>query len=48
MPVWEIYKQVTSGGNLAYGCALGIILGFIIILISAIQFIVSRLWVHYE
>lgn len=48
MPVWEIYKQVRSGGNLAYGCALGIILGFIIILISAIQFIVSRLWVHYE
>lgn len=47
-PVWEIYKQVNSGGDLAYGCALGIILGLFIILLSVIQFAVSRLWVHYE
>ncbi len=48
MPVWEIYQQVKSGGNLAYGSALGIILGLVIIAISAIQFAVSRLWVNYE
>lgn len=48
MPVWEIYQQVVSGGNLAYGCALGIILGLIIIAISALQFIVSKFWVNYE
>ncbi len=47
-PVWEIYKQVNSGGDLAYGCALGIILGLFIILLSIVQFAVSRLWVHYE
>ncbi len=47
-PVWEIYKQVNDGGDLAYGCALGIILGLFIILLSAVQFAVSRLWVHYE
>lgn len=48
VPVWEIYKQVNSGGDLAYGCALGIILGLFIILLSAIQFAISKLWVHYE
>lgn len=48
MPVWEIYQQVKSGGNLAYGSALGIILGLVIIAISAVQFVVSRLWVNYE
>lgn len=48
MPVWEIYQQVVSGGNLAYGCALGIILGLIIIAISALQFAVSKFWVNYE
>jgi len=48
VPVWEIYKQVNAGGDLAYGCALGILLGLFIILISVIQFAISRFWVHYE
>lgn len=48
MPVWEIYKQVNDGNNLAYGCALGVILGIFIILISTIQFVASKYWVHYE
>ncbi len=47
-PVWEIYKQVNSGGDLAYGCALGVVLGLFIILLSVVQFAVSRFWVHYE
>lgn len=48
MPVWEIYKQVTDAGNLAYASALGIVLGLIIIAISAIQFVVAKLWVNYD
>lgn len=48
MPVWEIYKQVTDAGDLAYASALGIVLGLIIIIISAIQFAVSKLWVNYD
>lgn len=48
MPVWEIYKQVQYGGDLAYASALGVILGLLIILLSALQFAVSKLWVNYE
>lgn len=48
MPVWEIYKQVTDAGDLAYASALGIVLGLIIIAISAIQFVVAKLWVNYD
>ncbi len=45
MPVWEIYRQVTDAGDLALASAMGIILGVIIIAVSALQFIISRLWV---
>ena len=48
VPVWYIYQQVQSADNLAYGCTLGIILGLMIILLSIIQFVISKLWVHYE
>lgn len=48
MPVWEMYNwsSVDGGGNLAYASALGIILGLIIVVISAIQFIASKYWVN--
>ncbi len=50
MPVWYIYKYTTSSWNYAagYACALGIVLGLIILAISAVQFVLSRFWVHYD
>lgn len=50
MPVWYIYKYTTNQFNYeaGYACAMGIILGLIILALSAIQFGVSRFWVHYD
>ncbi len=48
MPVWEIYRVVTEANDISLASAMGIILGLILICLSAVQFIVSRLWVHYE
>jgi multiple sugar transport system permease protein len=48
MPVWEIYKQSYSGGNIAYASALGIVLGIIIMGFSAVQFLLSKFWVDYQ
>lgn len=50
MPVWYIYKftSVDYGYRLGYASAMGIILGIILIVISLIQFFVSRYWVHYD
>lgn len=47
-PVWEIYKQIVNGNDFAYGCAMGIVLGLFIILISIVQFVASKYWVHYD
>lgn len=47
-PVWEIYKQIVNGNDFAYGCAMGIVLGLFIILISIVQFVVSKYWVNYD
>ena len=48
MPVWEIYETVIEKNELGYGSAMAIVLGLILIILSAIQFGLSRLWVHYE
>jgi multiple sugar transport system permease protein len=48
MPVWEIYKQSTKGGNIAYASALGIVLGLIIMAFSGVQFLISKFWVDYD
>ena len=49
MPVWWIYKFMGSYGyRYGYASALGLVLGFLLIIISAIQFIVSKYWVKYE
>ncbi|MFA7032016.1 MAG: sugar ABC transporter permease [Bacilli bacterium] len=49
-PAWWIYNYASGGYgfNLGYASAMGVILGLFILIISAIQFIVSRLWVHYD
>ncbi len=46
-PVWFIYIR-TSAGFTGLATACGIILGFFILIISAFQFVVSRLWVNYD
>lgn len=50
MPVWYIYKYASNEWNyqLGYASALGIILGIIILLITLVNFLISRLWVKYE
>lgn len=50
MPVSYIYKYTSSLWNyeLGYASALGILLGLVILGLSAINFLVSRLWVKYE
>lgn len=49
MPVWWIYKFTgTYGYKYGYASALGVIFGLILILISAIQFVVSKYWVKYD
>ncbi len=49
-PVWYIYYQTTAaaGFNYGYASAMGIFLGFLILIVSALQFIGSRLWVNYD
>lgn len=49
MPVWWIYKFTGDYGyRYGYASALGLILGFLLIIISAIQFFVSKYWVKYD
>lgn len=46
-PVWFVYLRTT--GNLrAEAAAAGLILGIFILIISAFQFVGSRLWVNYD
>ncbi len=47
-PVWIIYDIVVKGKEIGYGSAMALILGVILIFLSAIQFGLSKLWVHYE
>ncbi len=47
-PVWVIYDIVVKGKEIGYGSAMALILGVILIVLSAIQFGLSKLWVHYE
>ncbi len=46
-PVWFIYIR-TANNFRGQAAACGIILGFFILLISAFQFVGSRLWVNYD
>ncbi len=46
-PVWFVYIR-TSNNFRGEAAACGIILGFFILLISAFQFVGSRLWVNYD
>ncbi len=46
-PVWWIYLQ-TMSLDYGYASALGVVLGLIIIIITVIQFIVSKYWVNYD
>lgn len=50
MPVWYIvdFTSAARGFNYGYGSALGILLGLVIVIISAIQFIASKYWVRYD
>ena len=49
-PAWWIYYNTTaqSGFNYGYASAMGIFLGLIILIVSALQFVGSRLWVNYD
>lgn len=49
MPVWWIYRYITGEWGYRYGfaSAMGLLLGLILIVISAIQFIASKYWVKY-
>lgn len=46
-PVWFIYIR-TANNFRGQAAACGIILGFFILIISAFQFVASRLWVNYD
>lgn len=49
MPVWWIYKFTgTYGYRYGYASALGMVFGLLLIMISGIQFLVSKLWVKYD
>ncbi len=49
MPVWWIYKFTGPYGyRYGYASALGLVLGLILIVISGIQFVVSKFWVKYD
>ena len=49
MPVWWIYKFTgTYGYRYGYASALGLVLGILLIIVSGIQFIVSKYWVKYD
>lgn len=50
-PAWWIYNYTIDsayGFQLGYASSLGIILGVFILIISAIQFVISRMWVSYD
>ena len=49
MPVWWIYRYITGEWGYRYGfaSAMGLLLGLILIVVSAIQFIASKYWVKY-
>ena len=49
MPVWWIYRYITGewGYRYGYASAMGLLLGLILIVVSAVQFIVSKYWVKY-
>ena len=49
MPVWWIYKFTgTYGYRYGYASALGMVFGLLLIMISGIQFLVSKFWVKYD
>lgn len=49
MPVWWIYKFTGAYGyEYGYASALGFVFGVMLIIVSAIQFIVSKYWVKYD
>ena len=49
MPVWWIYKFTGAYGyRYGYASALGMVFGLLLILISGIQFLVSKFWVKYD
>ncbi len=49
MPVWWIYKFTGQYGyRYGYASALGLVLGVLLIIISAVQFYISNKWVHYD
>ena len=49
MPVWWIYRYITGEWGYRYGfaSAMGLLLGLILIIVSAIQFVASKYWVKY-
>lgn len=49
MPVWWIYRYITGewGFRYGYASAMGLLLGLILVIVSGIQFIVSKYWVKY-
>lgn len=49
MPVWWIYRYITGEWGYRYGfaSAMGLLLGVILIVISAVQFFASKYWVKY-
>ncbi len=48
-PVWWIYRFTGKYGyRYGYASALGVVLGVMILAISAVQFLVSKYWVKYE
>ena len=50
MPVWWIYRYITGewGYRYGYASAMGLLLGLILIVVSAVQFILSKYWVKYD
>lgn len=49
MPVWWIYKHTGAYGyRYGYASALGLVFGLLLIIVSAIQFAVSKYWVKYD
>ncbi|MCF0107400.1 MAG: sugar ABC transporter permease [Bacilli bacterium] len=51
-PVWAIVGYVQGSGGkpfeAAYACSMGLVLGVFILIVSAIQFVVSKYWVNYD
>ena len=49
-PVWHIYNLSFGGGGgeFGYASAMGVFLGLVIMVVTIIQFVVSKLWVSYD